>query len=49
VEGPIFVNRFQESQSECIGFLGGWGDKNLRDFSRNAMTRLKKEARSDEH
>jgi len=36
VEGPIFVNRFRESQSECIGSLGEWGEKNFRDFSRNA-------------
>ena len=43
------VNCFRESQSECIGSLGEWGQKNLRDFSHNAMTHLKKEARSDEH
>jgi hypothetical protein len=29
--------------------LWGNGVKKLRDFSRNAMTHLKKEARSDEH
>ena len=48
VEVPIFVNRFQGSQSEWHWLSGEWGEKNLRDFSRNAMTQLKKEARSDE-
>ena len=47
-EVPVFVNRFRESQGKCIGSLGEWGEKNLRNFSRNAMTQLKKEARSDE-
>jgi hypothetical protein len=47
VEGPIFVNRFPGSRMHWA--LWGNGVKKLRDFSRNAMTHLKKKARSDEH
>jgi hypothetical protein len=33
VEGPIFVNRFRESQSECIGSLGNGVKKIARFFA----------------